>query len=150
MKPLIIYQSRTGNTIKVAKAIASIIEAEILSVDDATPKKLNNRTLIGFGSGIYWTCIDKKIYSLAAQLPKNNNVFIFITSGMGFNIMLRLYWYYIKSNFDRLGINLVGVWDCRGFDQHPTTKWLGLSKGHPDSTDIKNAKQFAKKMKSFC
>ena len=80
----------------------------------------------------------------------NSKVFVFITSGMGFNIMLRLYWYFIKSSFSRLGINLVGCWDCRGFDQHPTMKWLGLSKGHPDLDDIRSAEKFAQKMKNFC
>ena len=75
---------------------------------------------------------------------------MFITSGMGFNIMLRLYWKFIKSNFNKLGVTLVGCWDCRGFDQHPTTKWMGLSKEHPNSDDTRSAEQFAKKMKTFC
>lgn len=106
MKPLIIYQSETGNTVRVVEAITSIIEAELLTVDDATPESMKNRTLIGFGSGIYWTRIDKKTYRFAAHLPKNSKVFVFITSGMGFSIMLRLYWYFIKNNFSRLGIRL--------------------------------------------
>jgi len=126
------------------------MEAEISTVDDATPESMKNRTLIGFGSGIYWTRIDKKIYSLANHLNRDSKVFVFITSGMGFNIMLRLYWYFIQKNFSRLGFSLVGCWDCRGFDQHPTTKWIGLSKGHPDSDDVKGAKLFAEKMKSIC
>jgi len=115
MKPLIIYQSKKGNTIKIVEAIATVLEAEVLSVEDAVPENLKDRSLIGFGSGIYWTKIDQKIYESAALLPKVCNAFMFITSGMGFKIMLQLYWYYIKTNFDHLGVNLVGRWDCRGY-----------------------------------
>jgi len=149
MKPLIIFKSKTGNTIRIVEAIAKVLEADILPVEDAIPKNLKDRNLIGFGSGIYYTKIDKKIYELAASLPKSCNTFMFVTSGMGFNFMLRLYWYFIKTNFDRIGVNLTGIWDCRGFDQHPLLKWMGLSKRHPDSDDVKSAEQFAMKMKTY-
>ena len=150
MKPLIVYQSKTGNTIKIVDVIATILDADTLSVEDAVQENLTGRNLIGFGSGIYWTRIDRKIYEFAALLPKGCHTFMFITSGMGFNIMLRLYWYFIKTNFDRLGVNLVESWDCRGFDQYPLLKWMGLSKGHPNADDMKSAQQFALKMKAYC
>jgi flavodoxin len=149
MKPLIIYQSKTGNTIKIVEAITTVLEADVLSVENAVPENLKDRNLIGFGSGIYWTRIDQKIYEFAALLPKGCNAFMFITSGMGFTIMLRLYWYYIKTNFDHLGVNLIGRWDCRGYDKHPLSKWMGISKGHPNTFDIESVKQFAMKMKEY-
>jgi flavodoxin len=151
MKPLIIYQSRTGNTKIIAAAIASILGADILPVENAVPENLKDRTLVGFGSGIYWTRIDQRIYELAAFLPKCCKPFMFITSGMGFAFMLRLYWYFIKNNFDGLGVSLVGKWDCRGYDQYPLFKWMGLSKGHPNTADIKSAEQFALQLKAdYC
>ena len=74
---------------------------------------------------------------------------MFITSGMGFPFMLRLYWYFIKKNFDRLSVKLVGNWDCRGYDQHPISKWMGISKGRPNKAAIESAEQFAMKMKKY-
>ena len=148
MNPLIIYQSKTGNTRKLVDTIVSVLNADLLTVDDGKPDHLNGRTLIGFGSGIYWTKIDHKIYEIASFVPKKCKVFIFITSGLGFSCMLRLYWYYIKKNFSNLDVNLIGKWDCRGYDQHPLSKWMGISKGHPNASDIESAKQFAIKMKA--
>jgi len=149
MKPLIIYQSRTGNTSIIANAMASILGADVLSVENAVPDNLKGRNLIGYGSGIYWTKIDRKFYELASFLPKGCNAFMFITSGMGFPSMLRLYWYFINSGFDRIGVSLIGKWDCRGYDQLPAFKWMGISKGHPNTHDIKSATQFAIKMKAY-
>ncbi len=74
---------------------------------------------------------------------------MFITSGMGSSFMLRLYWHLIKRNVDRFGLKLVGNWDCRGYDQHPISKWMGISKGHTNKADIKSAEQFALKMKMY-
>ena len=148
MKPLIVYQSRTGNTRVIVDAIASILNADVLPVESVVQDNFNGRTLVGFGSGIYWTRIDRKIYKSASFLPKKCNVFMFITSGMGSSFMLRLFWYFIKKNFDRLGFKLVGNWDCRGYDKLPILKWMGISKGRPNGADIESAKQFALKMKA--
>ena len=74
---------------------------------------------------------------------------MFITSGMGSPVMLWLYRQLIKREFARLGIELAGLWECRGFDQHPLLKWMGISKGHPDKTDIEAAARFAAEMKSY-
>jgi len=149
LQPLIVYQSKTGNTRIIVDTIASILNADVFPVENVVSDHLNGRTLVGFGSGIYWTRIDRKIYESASFLPKGCNAFMFITSGMGFPFMLRLYWYFIENNFDRLGASLIGKWDCRGYDQHPLSKWMGISKGHPNTADIKSAEQFAMKMKMY-
>jgi flavodoxin len=149
MKPLIVYQSRTGNTKIIAETISSVLNADILTVDDVTSTDLKNRNLVGFGSGIYWAMIDKKIYDVASFLPKKCNTFVFITSGMGIAFMRRLYWYYTNKGFGEYGVQLAGQWDCRGFDKHPISKWMGISKNHPNNDDIENAKSFAFTMKKY-
>ncbi len=149
MKPLIVYQSRTGNTHVIVDIIASILNADVLPVENAASDHFKGRTLVGFGSGIYWTRIDRKIYETTPFLPKRCNVFMFITSGFGFSFMLRLYWYLIQKRFNHLGLLLIGKWDCRGYDQHPISKWMSISKGRPNKTDMKSAEQFALKMKKY-
>ena len=147
MKPLIIYQSKTGSTHAIADAIASILKADVLFIENVTIDDLKDRNLVGFGSGIYWTKIDKRIYDLISFLSQECKVFMFITSGFGFPLMLGFYWYLIQRKIDRLGLNLIGKWDCRGYDKHRLSKWMGISKEHPNSTDIEKAQQFAKKIK---
>jgi len=149
MKPLVVYQSRTGNTAIIAESIAAVIDADVLTAEHAQTDHFNGRTLVGFGSGVYYARVDKKIYELASLIPEKCNVFMFITSGMGSPLMLWLYRYFIKNKFDRLGINLAGLWDCRGYDQHPLLKWMGISRGHPGKTDIEASEQFAVKMKKY-
>jgi flavodoxin len=147
MKPLIIYQSKTGNTRVIADTIASTLNADVLFIENVTTDDLKDRDLVGFGSGIYWTKIDKRIYDFTSFLSQECNVFIFITSGFGFPLMLNLYWYMIQRKIDRPGLNLIGKWDCRGYDKHPLSKWMGISKEHPNNDDIEKAQQFAIKMK---
>ena len=149
MKPLIVYQSRTGNTRIIADTIATILNADILSVENVVQDTFNDRTLVGLGSGIYWTRIDSIIYKSASLLPPECNVFVFFTSGMGSSFMLRLFWYFIKKKFNHLGLKLVGNWDCRGYDKLLILKWMGISKGRPNGADIESAKQFALEMKSY-
>ena len=100
MKPLIVYQSRTGNTRLIVEAIASILDADALSVEGVSSDHFKGRTLVGFGSGIYWIRVDRKIYESASFLPPKCNVFMFITSGLGFQFMIDLYWLFIKKNFE--------------------------------------------------
>ena len=150
MKPLIIYQTRTGNTRIIADIIASKLDADVLPVEKACSDDFNGRTLVGFGSGIYYTKVDAKIYHAASLLPPGCNAFMFITSGMGSPFMLRLYWFLIGKAFKRSGIKLAGTWDCRGYDQHPLLKWMGISKGRPNRVDIESAEQFALNMQRLC
>ena len=81
MKPLIVYQTRTGNTRVIADAMASMLDADIFPVESITPDQFKGRTVVGFGSGIYWTRIDSQIYQATSLLPKDCNTFIFIFAG---------------------------------------------------------------------
>ena len=53
MKPLIIYFSRTQNTISLAEAMAKSVGADLLLADKVTEADLAGRRLVGLGSGIY-------------------------------------------------------------------------------------------------
>lgn len=149
MKPLVVYKSRTGNTRRIADSIAAILEADVLSTEEVKLSHLKSRSLIGFGSGIYYAKVDKEIYELVSRISDKCNVFMFITSGMSSPLMLWLYRFVIKNKFKGFGIDLVGLWNCRGYDKHPLLKWIGISKGHPDETDIESSEEFAMKMRNL-
>ena len=111
MNPLIVYQSRTGNTRIIAEAMAATLGADVVPVELVTPDQFQGRRLVGFGSGIYWTKVDPQIYQAVSLLPKNCKTFIFITSGMGSAFMLWLYKYNVERSVNKLGVDLVGYWD---------------------------------------
>jgi flavodoxin len=141
MKALIIYHSEHHqNTEKIAKVMASKIEAEIKSAKDVRPIEINNYEIIGFGSGVYYGRLNSELSDIIDKLPfqKDKNSFIFSTTG---------FMTYSESAHERFrpllikkGFKIIGEFSCLGFDTTLTQK--GINKGKPDKQDIKNAEKF--------
>jgi len=139
MKTLIIYKSRhRGNTAKVAKAMAEVMSAKLLKIEDVHSQELLTYDLIGFGSGIYGGKHDKRLIKLIENmLPMDKNVFVFSTYA-GYR---ERYHTLIKQKLAEKGCKIVGEFSCLG-----EFGILGfkMSKGHPDEKDLENARTFAK------
>jgi len=70
MKTLIIYELvHHGNTEKVVKIMASVLEADLLKPDEIDKKILFDYDLIGFGSGIYFGKHHKRLLDFINSLP---------------------------------------------------------------------------------
>lgn len=143
MKVLIICHSKHhGNTLKIAKVIAEVLQAEIVSPDQA-PKDLAAYDLIGFGSGIYFFKHHKKLFDFVKNVPRQakKKTFIFSTSGRGglkFHADL-------KKGLEDRGFAIVKEFACKGYDTWGPFKLVGgISKGRPNETDLKSARKFAK------
>ena len=67
MKALVIYYSKTGNTKKIAEAIAEELKAELKSVDE--PIEVGNYDLICVGTSVYAGCVCSKIKNFMNNLP---------------------------------------------------------------------------------
>ncbi len=147
MHPLIIYCSRTGNTQKVALAMAGPLDADCLPVEEITRDHLAQRNLIGLGSGIYWVWPDAKIIDLAHKIPASCKVFLFTTSGLRFEYMVTIYKRWRADILRARGVTIVGQWHCPGFDQHPVSKWMGIGKDRPNEEDLASARDFASALK---
>jgi flavodoxin len=152
MKTLIIYISvHHGNTEKVAKAMANILDATLLEVKQANTSMLEQYDLIGFGSGIYFGRHHESLLDFVDKLPmlKNKKAFIFSTSG------LRKIWFIhnfdkpLKERLHRKGFDIIGEFSCRGLDTYKATKLVGgINKGRPDAKDLKQAEDFAGSLKN--
>jgi flavodoxin len=147
MKPLLVYQTRTQNTVRVAEVMAETLEGDLMLAHDVTAEILAGRSLIGLGSGVYWTRLDRAIYAVARQLPRSATVFTFATSGFQRKFFLNLYRSRIKKALDRCGVQSVAHWHCPGYDQHFLTRALGISRGRPDTHDLESARAFALDLK---
>jgi flavodoxin len=80
------------NTDKVARAMAKVLDARVVSPGDVDLEDLGTCDLIGFGSGIYDAKHHLGILNLADRLPegKGKMTFIFSTSAiMGENKVAR-------------------------------------------------------------
>ena len=155
MKPLIVYQSETGNTIHVAEAMAAAIQADLKTVHELAAADLEGRALIGLGSGIYTMQHLPQLLQLAPRLPQGCRAFIFSTSGSAgwmpaFGVVstpaYRFTHWRLRSALRRRKIVILGEWDCPGQVRRGIWALFGLYRGRPSAADLAEAARFAQQM----
>ena len=143
MKTLIIYKSiHHGNTLKIAKVMADVLEAELLDLKDVNIKIIEEYDLIGFGSGIYKARPHAELIKFIGDLSKmkSKKAFVFTTSGMGFS----RYNDFLKNKLKEKYFKIIGEFSCKVFDSWGPFKYIGgIRKGKPDENDLRNAENFA-------
>ena len=147
MKPLIVCVSiHHGNTLKIAEAMAEVLEAEILSPRQVLAKRLSDYDLIGLGSGIYFGKHHRSLLELAEKLPRSGKirVFIFSTSGIPEIPIIHNYHKPLRKILAEKGLRIVGEFSCRGFTDHwPLNLIGGINHGRPNEVDLDKAREFA-------
>lgn len=147
MKTLIVYSSISqGNTEKVARTIAEILEARLLKPHQFDVNVLEEYDLIGFGSGIYFEKYHRSLLDLSVKLPEVNGkkAFIFSTSGWGNTKYNESFMKILTQK----GFDIIGNFACKGFDKYGFVKHFGgVNKGRPNEDDLKEAENFANDMK---
>ena len=148
MKTLIIYISvHHGNTEKVVKAMASVLNADLLRVEQANANVLVEYDLIGFGSGIYFGKHHKSLLAFVDILPmlRNKKAFIFSTSGLRKMRFIHHFDKPLKEKLQQKGFNIIGEFSCRGFDTSRAARIIGgINRGRPNEKDLKQAEDFAR------
>jgi len=151
MKALMVYVSvHHGNTEKVAKAMANILDADLVQVKQVDAITLERYDLIGFGSGIYFGKHHEGILDFVDKLPVLNNkkAFIFSTSGLRKIPLVHDFDKPLRKRLERKGFDIVGEFSCRGLDTYRATRLVGgVNKGRPNAGDLKEAEDFAKSLK---
>ena len=142
---LVLYSYHHHNTEKVAKMIAPVLCAEIKWPEDVNPEELKEYDLIGFGSGIYGGIHHKTLLKLADKLPETTDkkVFIFSASAGGEKSITTKAHSALRKKLQSKGYMIVDEFQCRGF---LGKIGLGISRGHPDAQDLKNAEEFAQNL----
>lgn len=125
------YHSRTGNTKKIADAIAAELGVEAKDLSSPLEDKAE---ILFLGSAIYAAGVDKKVKSfIADNKDKIGTIFSFCTTGM-----LTSTYKQIKKLAEDCGVNVAEAeFHCRG-------KFLLLHGGRPNEEDIAAARAFAK------
>jgi len=150
MKALLIYISvHHGNTERVAKVMANILDADLLQVKQVDASMLEQYDLIGFGSGIFFGRHHKSLLDFADRLPmlRDKKAFIFSTSGLRKIQFIHNFDKPLKEKLQRKGFDIIGEFSCRGFD----TSWAamivgGINRDRPNAKDLKKAEDFARKI----
>lgn len=152
MKTLLIYVSiHHGNTEKVAKVMANVLDANLLPVERADAGMLEQYDLIGFGSGIYFGKHHESLLSFVDRLPtlRSKRVFIFSTSGLRKIRFVHNFDEPLRRRLQQKGFDIIGEFSCRGLDTYRATKLVGgINRGRPDARDLKEAEDFATSLKN--
>jgi len=151
---LILYSYHHNNTEKIAKAFAEVLDTKIKKPQQINPEDLQRYSLIGFGSGIYDGKHHKALLDFADKLPQvtNSKVFIFSTCGipvfgMTEEVIVENH-SLLSKKLQSKGYVIVDEFGCAGFNTNSFLKLFGgINKGRPNAEDLKNAEEFAQKLK---
>jgi flavodoxin len=134
-----------GNTKRVAKVMAEVLDATLLEPEEVDVATLSEYDLIGFGSGVYYDRFYKRLRNFIKELPtfENKKVFLFATVGYG-----KAPFRPVEKLLSEKRFNIVGTFSCLGYNTWLLAKLFGRqNKGRPNAEDFKQAEEFAKGLK---
>jgi len=129
------YYTKTGNTKKLAVAIAKELGVEALPISEPVNEKVD---LLFLGNSYYAFNIDPEVRAFVVSLDKAK---IGKIVNFGSAAMLNSTYKKVKAEADKVGIPM----DEKEF--HCKGEFKGLRKGRPNEEDIQAAVQFARQYK---
>lgn len=141
-----IYFSQTGNTRKVAEAMAQVFEKQghvvkTLPLGKATPKDAAGADLLGVGAPCFAGHAPTPVRGFLRDMPRldGRRVFVFATSGGAPGRVL----YDMTRFLRRKGGDVVGGFLARGELFYPPPSLVGRFPNRPDEEDLAEAQRFA-------
>lgn len=134
MKIAVRYYTKTGNTKRLAEAIAKAVGVEALPVTAPVTESVD---ILFLGSSYYAFTIDPEVRRFVESLSKEK---VGKIVNFGSAAMMNSTWKKVKAVADKVGISM----DEREF--HCKGEFKGLHKGKPDESDLVAAAAFAKKI----
>lgn len=133
MSTAVRYYTKSGNTEKLAKAIAEEAGCEALDLSSPVPPGTD---VLFFGASVYAFSLDEKVKSYIEGIDAGDAALVvpFSTSALVGSQYKK-----IKKLFAARGIKAAPEgFHCRG-------EFNGTNKGRPNEEDLVNAREFAKK-----
>ena len=135
MKCAVRYYTKTGNTKRLAEAVAAELGIEALPISSPIEEKVD---LLFLGNSYYAFSIDPEVRSFVASLDKEK---VGKIVNFGTAAMLNSTYKKVKAEADKVGIPMLDKeFHCKG-------EFKGLHKGRPNEDDLKAAKEFVRKIK---
>ncbi len=146
---IVLYSYHHNNTEKLAQVFSKTLDAPIMRLEDVTPDSISEYDLIGFGSGIYGDQFHPSLLEFADQLPSvsGKKVFLFSTAAMTSERKIATDHSKIKDKLESKGYEMVGEYQCPGFNTNSFLKYLGgMNKGRPNAKDLQKAEELAEQL----
>ena len=132
MKVAVRYYTKTGNTKRLAEAVAKAVGSEALPISSPVDEPVD---ILFLGNSYYAFSIDPEVRNFIKSLDKNK---VGKIVNFGSAAMLNSTYKKVKAEADRAGIQM----DEREF--HCRGEFKGLHKGRPNADDLAAAADFAK------
>jgi Flavodoxins len=132
MKIAVRYYTKTGNTKRLAEAVAKAVGAEALPIGTPVTEPVD---ILFLGNSYYAFSIDPEVRDFIRSLDK---IKVGKIVNFGSAAMLNSTWKKVKQEADRAGIPM----DEREF--HCKGEFKGVHKGRPNEEDLQAAAAFAK------
>ena len=134
MKIAVRYYTKTGNTQRLAEAVAKAVGAEAQPISVPVTETVD---ILFLGNSYYAFSIDPEVRSFIRGLDKSK---IGKIVNFGSAAMLNSTYKKVKAEANKIGIPM----DDREF--HCKGEFKGIHKGKPDDSDLKAVAEFAKKI----
>ncbi|MBQ3756823.1 MAG: flavodoxin [Oscillospiraceae bacterium] len=126
------YYTKTGNTKRLAEAVANAVGVEALPISELVAEPVD---ILFLGNSYYAFSIDPEVREFVASLEKEK---VGKIVNFGSAAMLNSTFKKVKAEADKVGIPM----DEREF--HCKGEFKGLHKGRPNEDDLSAAAEFAK------
>ncbi len=134
MKIAVRYYTKTGNTKRLAEAVAKAVGVPALPITTPVTEPVD---ILFLGNSYYAFSIDPEVRAFIKGLDKSKVAKIV---NFGSAAMLNSTYKKVRAEADKVGIPV----DDREF--HCKGEFKGIHKGKPDEADLKAAAEFAKKI----
>src|SRR5680860_419541 len=147
MKANLVYYSQTGNTVKVAEAIAEGLDAggyrpQLIPLHRAVPEDALDCDLFGVGAPAHASRPGTPILAYLGGLPllPEHFAFVFATTGGAPGRTLPD----LAAPLRERGARVLGGFKARGEIAHPAPSLNGRFRGRPDREDLARAHAFGR------
>ena len=128
------YYTKTGNTRKLATAIAEALGVQALPISEPVTEPVD---ILLLGNSYYAFSIDPEVKAFIRSLDKSK---VGRIANFGSAAMLNSTFKKVKAEADKVGIPMVDKeFHCRG-------EFKGIHKGRPNAEDLEAAAAFAKSL----
>ena len=135
MKYAVRYYTKTGNTQRLAEAIAAELDIHAYPISKPIDEKVD---VLFLGNSYYAFTIDPEVRDFVSKLSKDKVGKII---NFGTAAMMKSTYKKVRSVADTVGIPVLDKeFHCKG-------EFKGMNKGRPDQNDIKAAREFAASIK---
>ena len=134
MRIAVRYYTKTGNTKRLAEAVAGAVGVDALPISSPIDEPVD---ILFLGNSYYAFSIDPEVRDFIRSLDKAK---VSRIVNFGSAAMLNSTWKKVKTEADKVGIPV----DKREF--HCKGEFKGIHKGRPNEEDMQAAAEFAKKI----